>query len=370
MLVSGLVLLGTHYDGFFEIDGTSACTAKPESEAQKFINGGKVDLMKMAMLAHVICLVSHYMFQILNYYDQRVLANFFQMFKMMSFFVIILKIQNAIDFTECASITDNSMVMAWLTYEVLVFYLNIGSLSVFIFIQNFKKFRSIRDRLELSGDQRKTTDFLVYSRDDVPWWSAWFIQFSLSALSLVFRNKTSLDIKQSIIEVFGKHLLGAYLLRQLYYNSKFQFKAKTKTALVLTIFINFLLIFRFRELVKLQAHWWTPVVLIDIILYFVIFAQMAQEYMVWDKKVLAWRRDLAFDQQYRQKSDDESERVMRKNLDSIVETLESSAGIDKERMETELPIQEFNYSEKMNKDLKIAASIYSACYFLLIKKNK
>lgn len=195
MLVSGLVLLGTHYDGFFEIDGTSACTAKPESEAMRFINGGKFDLMKMAMFAHGICLVSHYMFQILNYYDQRVLANFFQMFKMMSFFIIILKIQNAIDFTECASITDNSMVMAWLTYEVLVFYLNIGSLSVFIFIQNFKKFRSIRDRLELSGDQRKTTDFLVYSKDDVPWWSAWFIQFSLSTLSLVFRNKTSLDIK-------------------------------------------------------------------------------------------------------------------------------------------------------------------------------
>jgi|TARA_B110000305_G_C19414797_1_gene627376 hypothetical protein len=152
MLVSGLVLLGTHYDGFFEIDGTSACTAKPQSEAMRFINGGKFDLMKMAMFAHGICLVSHYMFQILNYYDQRVLANFFQMFKMMSFFIIILKIQNAIDFTECASITDNSMVMAWLTYEVLVFYLNIGSLSVFIFIQNFKKFRSIRDRLELSGD--------------------------------------------------------------------------------------------------------------------------------------------------------------------------------------------------------------------------
>jgi len=45
--------------------------------------------------------------------------------------------------------------MAWLTYEVLCFYFNLISLGVFIFINNIKKFKSIRDRLGLAGKARK-----------------------------------------------------------------------------------------------------------------------------------------------------------------------------------------------------------------------
>jgi len=105
------------------------------------------------------------------------------------------------------------MVMAWLTFEVLTFYLNILSMAAFIFIQNIKKFKSIRDRVGLAGDQRKKVDFLVYSRDDIHWWSCWFIQVSLSILALVFRNNSSIDIKWSVIEVFTKHVLGAFLIR-------------------------------------------------------------------------------------------------------------------------------------------------------------
>ena len=94
----------------------------------------------------------------------------FMLVKMMAYFMFILKIQSGIDFKECRSVTDKSKVMAWLTYEVLAFYLNLIALGVFIFIQNFKKFKSIRDRIGLAGDHRKNKDFLMYSRDDVYWW--------------------------------------------------------------------------------------------------------------------------------------------------------------------------------------------------------
>ena len=77
--------------------------------------------------------------------------------------------------------------MAWLTYEVLMFYLNLVSMSVFIFINNIKPFLSIRDRMELSGNQRKTLDFLNYSKDDIHWWSAWFNILALGILTLIFR---------------------------------------------------------------------------------------------------------------------------------------------------------------------------------------
>lgn len=177
--------------------------------------------MKLAVFGHAVSIICHYIYQVLNHYDVKVIANLFHYAKMLTYFIIILKIQSSIDFTVCKSTTDKSMVMAWLTYEVLAFYLNILSLAVFIFIQNIKKFRSIRDRLGLAGDQRKRLDFLVYAKEDVHWWSIWFTQLCLCCLALVFRNKVNIDIKWSVVEVFSKHILGAFCIRQLYFNSKF-----------------------------------------------------------------------------------------------------------------------------------------------------
>jgi len=75
-----------------------------------------------------------------------------------------------------------------LTFEVLLFYINLSSLSVFIFINIFKKFRSIRDREGLAGRQRKSTDFLNYAKEDIHWWQTWFNQLLLSICVLVFRK--------------------------------------------------------------------------------------------------------------------------------------------------------------------------------------
>ena len=130
LLLSGLILLTRDFENFYQIEGT----CPPGTEAQDFILGHKFTLMNLAMTAHAICLASHWLYQLLNHYEVKVIANVFLMLKMLVYFIAVLKIQQGIDYTECSSVTDKSSVMAWLTFEVLAFYLNILSLGVFIFI--------------------------------------------------------------------------------------------------------------------------------------------------------------------------------------------------------------------------------------------
>ena len=104
-----------------------------------------------------------------------------------------------------------------------------------------------------------------------------------------------LDIKLSVAEVFIKHLFGAFLIRQLYFNSKFQFKLNTKVMLVMTFFLNTLLVFRYMDLAAKNSKWWATFVLMDIVLYYSIFFQMFIEWRSWPMKLLSWRQDLVFE---------------------------------------------------------------------------
>lgn len=201
LLTSGILLL-TNKDDFFEVQGELPLD-KECLEAKDFMENRKYQLTNVAVLSHIVGITCHAIYQLMNHYEVRILANVFLVAKMMIYLIMVLKIQSGIDYVECSSITDRSKVMAWLTYEVLAFYCNIISFAVFIFIQNIKKFRSIRDRLGLAGDMRKTTDFLTYAKDDVYWWSAWFVQFSLCVLGCLFRQNTDkIDITWSAVEVF------------------------------------------------------------------------------------------------------------------------------------------------------------------------
>ena len=77
--------------------------------------------------------------------------------KVFVYVLAVFIVQSGIVFDECRTdVVDNSMVMAWLTFEVLAFYLNIISMGVFLLLSSCKKFKSIRDRVGLSGDLRKT----------------------------------------------------------------------------------------------------------------------------------------------------------------------------------------------------------------------
>jgi hypothetical protein len=89
MLVAGGILLLTRYEKFFDIEGTC-----PPGEAEDFRTGGKYTLMTYAMTAHATALFLHWMYQLLNHFEIKVLANMCLVTKMITFFVLILKIQS------------------------------------------------------------------------------------------------------------------------------------------------------------------------------------------------------------------------------------------------------------------------------------
>jgi hypothetical protein len=369
LLTSSLILHYTNNKNFYEVVGNC-----PEgTESFNFIQGGKFTLVRLAMLGHAVSVVCHYIYQILNHFDVKVLANFFFFAKMLVLFIVTLKIQSSIDFKECHEVTHRSMVMAWLNFEVFAFYLNIISLGVFIFIQNIKKFKSIRDRVGLAGDQRKRLDFLNYAKDDIHWWSIWFTQVGLAIFAVGNRTQINADIKWSVIEVAAKHILGAFVIRQLYFNSKFQFKLNTKVALFLTAVANVFLIFRYKELKGEKSVWWAPIVLNDIVLYFVMFVQMLIEYLSWGQKNLKWREDLAFDQKFRTNKDT-SETAIMNEINEVMDEIEFN-GLDyledQSKIMEKLPLDSaFDQSIKQNKEMKVGGNMYSAAYFALIKANK
>ena len=170
--------------------------------------------------------------------------------------------------------------------------------------------------------------------------------------------------------VFTKHILGAVLIRQLYFNSKFQFKTNTKVALILSVLVNIMLILKYRELKTNGSVWWAPIVLNDIVIYFLLFAQMGQEYATWNNRQLKWRQDLVFDQQFRDNSDD-SERNIQANIQTIVEKIEEDGldfDKDLDQINERLTIADLpEVSIKRSKKMKISANIYSAAYFAMMK---
>lgn len=190
----------------------------------------------------------------------------------------------------------------------------------------------------------------------------------------MFRNNAAIDIKLSAIEVFAKHAFGAFLIRQLYFNSKFQFKLSTKVILGLTVLINALLIIRYVDLTAKGSKWWAAIVLNDIVLYFVIFLQMLFEWRSWPNKLVKWREDLFFDQQFRNHSD-QSENFIRTNVNSMIENLveevDDIANVNPKILDEKLPLEdEEDMSIVKKKDLKLAGTIYSTSYVAFMREHK
>lgn len=166
LLFTSLILVSLDYEKFYEVSGT----VDPKSDAYYFMTEGKYWYMFYVMSAHLISIFFHYLYQVLNHYDHKSWANILLVLKVLIYLYAVMEVQTGITFEEYTDITDNSHVMAWLTYEVVAFYLNIISVVFFLAIASFKRFKTIRERLGLAGKQRKTMDFLNYCKDDIHWW--------------------------------------------------------------------------------------------------------------------------------------------------------------------------------------------------------
>jgi len=165
LLFTSLILMSLDYEKFYEITGTC-----DDEDALNFMTHGKYMLMFWIMTSHLVAILFHYANQVLNHYEYKTWANIFLVLKVGIYLYTVMKVQVGITFPNCTEVTDRMHVMAWLTYEVVAFYLNIISVVFFLIVASYKKFKTIRERLGFAGHQRKSMDFLTYVKDDIHWW--------------------------------------------------------------------------------------------------------------------------------------------------------------------------------------------------------
>lgn len=108
-------------------------------------------LMFWIMTSHLFAILAHYAHQVLNHYEYKTWANLFLVLKVGVYLYAVMKVQVGITFPNCTEVTDRMHVMAWLTYEVVAFYLNIISVVFFLIVASCKKFKTIRERLGFAG---------------------------------------------------------------------------------------------------------------------------------------------------------------------------------------------------------------------------
>lgn len=108
-------------------------------------------------MAHFVAIICHYLSGLLTKKGIRVIGGLLMLIKIFSYYFAHFTLQTDIIFDECRkNMVDESQVMAWLSYEVVAFYLNIVAMSVFLLFSSFKKFYSMRDRLGFAENNRKT----------------------------------------------------------------------------------------------------------------------------------------------------------------------------------------------------------------------
>jgi len=295
--------------------------------------------------------------------------------KIFGYFFVHYMVQSGIIFEECRDgIIDESQVMAWLSYEVFAFYLNIVAIGVFILFSSFKKYFSVRDRLGLCGESRKVVDYLNYIKDDIKYFSMWFTQLMLSILALTMRTRSHEGVQKSVGILFTRHTLEIVVLANYYYTKDFDLQQYVKYIMGGVLLINFILIAVFFELEQDYTVWWAPVLLLDVVLHFYIFAQIAYEWNTWESIKLNWKKDMMLQEMIdKQENADEDEDKLMYKVETMLlvgdkdqqQKLISGAAINKEATSSDVDM-----AVKVPKTMKVTANMYTICYFSFMKANK
>ena len=353
LLVTSLLLVSLDHDKFYEVPGT--CPAE-YTDAVNFMTENKYWLMFSIMTGHLSAILLHYLYQVLNHYDYKTAANLALVTKVTSFFWIIVSVQTGITFEECTEVTDNSHVMAWLTYEIVAFYLNIISTAVFLVIATLTDYKTIKERLGYAGNARKHQDFLYYCIEEIHYWQAWFTQVMLFFAGLLFRVNNDVTIGLSAMQIAVIVVLGAFLMKNIYFSDTFEFTTASKVILAGDVLVCLMMIPRYFYLRDNNSIWWAPVVLEVVIAHLVIFVQMAIEYSSWNNKKIKWQKELMFHQQFKKQSD-VSETLLQKHINML-------------SLNPDAPVPADEDGEKKSKTIAIAPTYYSCTYFALMKTNK
>lgn len=133
----------------------------------------------------------------------------------------------------------------------------------------------------------------------------------LCVMAVVMRTKSHEGLNVSGGVLLLRHLLEILLLAQLYFSRTFEMQAGVKTILVLIFVVNVFLIKAFFDLEEEHSVYWAPALLVDIILHFILFGQMAIDYFTWTDTQTNWKKELLFQEMYNDAGNEQDEEKIR-----------------------------------------------------------
>jgi len=93
LLFTSFIMIAHDREKFYEIPGE--CDDK---DAQRFSKSGKYHLMFAIMTAHLLCIVFHYLYQVLNHYNKKTIANILLVIKVLLYIYSVMMVQTGITF--------------------------------------------------------------------------------------------------------------------------------------------------------------------------------------------------------------------------------------------------------------------------------
>jgi hypothetical protein len=79
--------------------------------------------------------------------NYKVLANLALIAKVFIYTFAQFYVQTGIILPNCRNSLNESQVVAWLSYEVCAFYMNITAVGIFLLFSTISKYKSVKDRV-------------------------------------------------------------------------------------------------------------------------------------------------------------------------------------------------------------------------------
>jgi len=98
-------------------------------------------------------------------------------------------------------------ISAWILYQVMIFYFNLGAQFIFLVASRIVSFRTLAERHDFGGNKRYQIDWLDFVKDDIHWFNILIIEIglciygnSVRAHRDIYNNTTTLILV--IIQLF------------------------------------------------------------------------------------------------------------------------------------------------------------------------
>ena len=155
----------------------------------------------------------------------------------------------------------------WLLYEVLIFYFNIFSTMLFLFVSRFHNgFTSMRDKVGLGANLRYRVDYLSYCKEDLHWFTIFMNQLFLGVYAYKKRIRLLHRKLFTLSLTTGRNTFCLFIVTIIFFTDrKISMSWKTICLTIATICINLIIWYIF-SIQEYEKMYWSLFILYDSIL--------------------------------------------------------------------------------------------------------